>query len=110
MTAKTESELKSLAEFGIDFINEAFLATSDGGYILLLDDIPHKRLEKDKLPWLFFDSDYSPILAHKALEKMKWRLYDWDASYGGDDAEDGDSEDENKFIALWSAIKASGEK
>jgi len=107
---KTEAELNSLAEFGVDFLSESFLVASDGSYILLLADIAHKRLDKDRLPWLFFESDYSPILAHKALEKMKWRLYDWDASYGGDDANEGDSEDENKFIALWSAIEKSGEK
>lgn len=76
-------------------------------------------------PQSFFDDAFGPILAHLAKREIKSRGWDinyrtYDATHdytlekelddSGEKIDFVDDQNENEFIALWSAIEATGEK
>jgi len=102
---KTEPELKKLAEFAAEFIG-----------------VVHDDLDKSIQGFFYNDID-APILAHLALKEMEKRFGDvWECASWisknrrvyeykfSNHVEEYNGWDENEYIALWSAIKATGEK
>lgn len=128
------TDTKKLAEFGAEFLGwekgcDSFFTPS---YLHIVLD---KRLSKEAYVSRFFSGLTAPILAHLGKREMEKRgfdnneqwfiedqkLYSWEFIHRDRKRKkkiagkypipvSGYAQDENEYIALWSAIEASGEK
>ena len=115
----TPEKLKQLAEFAAKFVG----FTQDDSRIWWPNDLPVDGFDPDEVEYALFECvETAPILAHLAemeMEKRKfgivsetptesWNYY-YCKIYQGAYMK-AEEADENEYIALWSAIMATGEK